>query len=154
MIGLASESKVDLVRGLGADHVIDYGKAGWAAKVSEVTGSQGVQVFLDSIGDLASESFPLLSQFGRWIIFGLRADKQNALPAEALPVLIGKNLSLSGFSLGGNLHRVPRALEELFKLLIAGSLKIEVTKYPLADARRVHSLFEDRKTTGKLVLIP
>ena len=30
-----------------------------------MTRSQGVQVFLDSIGDLASEAFPLLSQFGR-----------------------------------------------------------------------------------------
>ena len=49
------------MKGLGADHILDSGKAGWAANVSEVIGSQGVQVFLDSIGDLASEAFPLLS---------------------------------------------------------------------------------------------
>ena len=36
----------------------------------------------------------------------------------------------------------------------AGNLKVEITKYPLADASKVHSLFEQRKTTGKLVLIP
>jgi len=64
VIGLASESKVDLVKGLGADHVFDYGKAGWSAKALDVTRSRGVQVFLDSIGDLASEAFRLLSQFG------------------------------------------------------------------------------------------
>lgn len=155
VIGLASESKVTLVKDLGADHVIDYGRTGWAAKVSEVTGPQGVQVFLDSIGDLSSEAFPLLSQFGRWIIYGLRADKRIApLPAEAPSIMIGKNLSLSGFNLGINLPRVPSALKELFKLLIDGSLKIEVTKYPLTDASRVHTLFEERKTTGKLVLVP
>lgn len=80
VIGLASESKFDLVKGFGADHVIDYGNVDWAVKVSEVAGSQGVQVFLDSIGDLASEAFPLLSQFGRWVIYRVRADKNNALP--------------------------------------------------------------------------
>src|SRR6266567_3010846 len=63
VIGLASESKLDLVKGLGADYVFDYGKAGWSAKALDVTRSQGVQVFLDSIGDLASEAFRLLSQF-------------------------------------------------------------------------------------------
>ncbi len=155
VIGLASESKVNFVKGLGADHVIDYGKPGWAAKVSEVAGSEGVQVFFDSIGDLASEAFPLLGQFGRWIIYGLRIDKHVApLPAVAPSVMIGKNLSLSGFNLGINLHRVPSALKELFKSLMDGSLKVEVSKYPLADASRVHTLFEGRKTTGKLVLVP
>ncbi len=154
VIGLASESKFHLVKSLGADHVIDYGKAGWAANASEVTGSQGVQVFLDSIGDLASEAFPLLSQFGRWIVYGIRAGKQNALPAGELSGLIGKNLSLSGFNLGANLQLVPHALQELFKSLIDGSLKVEVSKYPLADARIAHIAFEERKTTGKLVLVP
>jgi len=50
--------------------------------------------------------------------------------------------------------RVPHALGELFKFVSDGSLKVEVTKYPLADASRVHTLFEGRMTTGKLVLIP
>src|ERR1700722_2493963 len=36
VIGLASEFKFDLVKGLGADHVFDYSQPGWAAKVSEV----------------------------------------------------------------------------------------------------------------------
>jgi NADPH:quinone reductase-like Zn-dependent oxidoreductase len=49
--------------------------------------------------------------------------------------------------------RVPHALGELFKFVSDGSLKVEVTN-PLADASRVHTLFEGRMTTGKLVLIP
>jgi NADPH:quinone reductase-like Zn-dependent oxidoreductase len=49
---------------------------------------------------------------------------------------------------------VPRALGDLFKSATDGSLKVEITKYPLADASKVHTLFEQRKTTGKLVLIP
>jgi NADPH:quinone reductase len=45
VIGLASESKFDLVKGLGADHVFDYGKAGWAGAVSEVTRSKASRYF-------------------------------------------------------------------------------------------------------------
>jgi NADPH2:quinone reductase len=154
VIGLSSESRFDLVRSLGAAHVFDYDKPGWSAEASKVTQPQGVQVFLDSIGDLATEAFQLLSPLGRWIIYGARGGNQNALPAEALWPLIQKNISLIGFNLEGHLDQVPRALGKLFELVISESLKVEITRYPLADASRVHTLFEGRKTSGKLILIP
>jgi NADPH2:quinone reductase len=68
VIALASESKFELLKGLSADHVFDYGKPGWSAKAADVTRPQGVQVYLDSMGDLATEAFSLLGQFGRWIV--------------------------------------------------------------------------------------
>lgn len=154
VIALASESKFESLKALGVDQVFDYGKSGWSAKALEVTRPQGVQVYLDSMGDLATEAFALLGQFGRWIIYGARSDRQNALPAEALWPMIERNISLMGFNLAGNLDRVPGALKELFKFAIDGSIKVEITKYPLADASIAHSVFEGRKTTGKLVLIP
>jgi NADPH2:quinone reductase len=154
VIGLASASKFDLVKSLGADHVFDYGQADWSAKVSDVTRSYGVQVFLDSTGDLASWVFPLLGPFGRWIIYGVRRDQQNALPAEEIWSMIEKNISIGGFNLERHLQDVPRALADLFKSAIDGNLKVEIVKYPLADVSKVHSLLEQRKTTGKLLLIP
>jgi hypothetical protein len=39
-----------------------------------------------------------------------------------------------------HLQDIPRALSELFKSAIAGNLRVEITKYPLADASKVHSL--------------
>ena len=154
VIALASGSKFELLKRLGADHVFDYGKPGWSDKALEVTRPQGVQVYLDSVGDLATEAFSLLGQFARWIVYGARGGKQNALPADALGAMIEKNISLTGFNLGGNLDRVPGALKELFKFAIDGSIKVEITKYPLADASIAHSVFEARKSTGKLVLVP
>jgi NADPH:quinone reductase len=154
VIGLASASKFDLVKRLGADHVFDYRQADWSATVSEVTRSHGVQVFLDSTGNLASWVFPLLGPFGRWIIYGVRRDQQNALPAEAIWSMIEKNISIGGFNLERHLQDVPRALGDLFKSAIDGNLKVEIIKYPLADVSKVHSLLEQRKTTGKLLLIP
>jgi hypothetical protein len=38
--------------------------------------------------------------------------------------------------------------------VIDGHVEAKVTKYPLADASIVHTLFEERKTTGKLVFLP
>ena len=154
VIALASESKFELLKRLGADHVFDYGKSGWSAKALDVTRPQGVQVYLDSMGDLATEAFSLLGQFGRWIIYGARSDKQNVFPADALWPMIEKNISLMGFNLGGNFDRVPGALKDLFKFAADGSVKVEITKYPLADASIAHSVFEGRNTSGKLVLIP
>jgi NADPH:quinone reductase len=154
VIGLASASKLSLVKSLGADHVFDYGQADWSTKVLDVTRSEGVQVFLDSTGDLPSWVFPLLGPFGRWIIYGVRRDPQNALPAEALWSMIEKNISVSGFNLERHLQEVPRALGDLFKSAIDGNLKVEITKYPLDDVSKVHTRMEQRKTTGKLVLIP
>jgi NADPH:quinone reductase-like Zn-dependent oxidoreductase len=45
-------------------------------------------------------------------------------------------------------------LSALFKLVGQGKLKFELTKYPLREAAKVHQLFETRKTSGKIVLVP
>jgi NADPH2:quinone reductase len=153
-VGLTSKSKFDFVRSLGADHVADSDDAGWARSVKEAVGEKGIQVYLDSIGDLRTEAFPLLSRFGQWIIFGVRSGTRNALPFEAIPAMIEKNITLRGFNLEGSLHQMPQALSALFKLVGEGKLKFEITKYPLSEAAKVHQLFEARKTSGKIVLVP
>jgi NADPH2:quinone reductase len=116
--------------------------------------TKGVQVYLDSIGDLSTEAFPLLSQSGQWIIFGVRSEMHNALPFEVIPVMIEKNITLRGFNLGGSIQKVPQALSVLFELVGEDKRKFEITKYPLREGARVHQLFEARKTSGKLVLVP
>jgi NADPH2:quinone reductase len=153
-VGLTSKSKFDFVRSLGADQVADSDDAGWARSVKEAVGEKGIQVYLDSIGDLRTEAFPLLSRFGQWIIFGVRSGTRNALPFEAIPAMIEKNITLRGFNLEGSLHQMPQALSALFKLVGEGKLKFEITKYPLSEAAKVHQLFEARKTSGKIVLVP
>jgi NADPH2:quinone reductase len=154
VVGLTSTSKFELVRSLGADHVADSYDPGWAASVRKAVGANGIQVYLDSSGDLAIEAFPLLSQSGQWIVFGVRSDKRNAFPFENIAKMIEKNITLRGFNLEGSLHQVPQALSALFTLVGEGRLKLEIAKYPLSEAANVQRLFETRKTSGKLVLIP
>jgi len=154
VIGLSSRSKFELVKHLGADHVADYEEAGWAATIKDTVGEKGIHVYLDSIGDLTTEAFPLLGQFAQWIIFGVRAGAHNPLPVEATFAMIEKNITLRGFNLEGSLQLVPQALTALFKAVAEGRLTLETTKYPLTEAVKIHQLFEARKTTGKVVLIP
>jgi NADPH:quinone reductase-like Zn-dependent oxidoreductase len=69
--------------------------------------------------------------------------------------MIEKNINSPWFqSRRRSLHHVPQALSALFKLVGEGKLKFEVTKYSLSEAAKVHQLFEARKTSGKLVLVP
>jgi NADPH:quinone reductase-like Zn-dependent oxidoreductase len=68
--------------------------------------------------------------------------------------MIEKHISLPGFNLGGSLDHVPQALSAPFKLVGEGKLKLEITKYSLREAPKVHQLFEARKISGKVVLVP
>ena len=63
--------------------------------------------------------------------------------------MLEKNITLRGFNLEGSLRQVPQALSALFKLVGEGKLKLEITKYPLSEAAKVHQLFEARKRLGK-----
>jgi NADPH2:quinone reductase len=154
VIGLTSRSKFEQLKTLGADHVLENDDTGWPLSVRDAVGAHGLQVYLDSVGDLATGAFPLLSSFGQWIIFGVRSASGSPLPKEATFSMIEKNITLRGFNLEGSLQHVPRALGDLFKWIAEGSLKIEVTKYALDEVVEVHKRFEARKTTGKVVLIP
>lgn len=154
VIGLASRSKFELLTRLGADLAVDYDDTGWPQSVRDAVGDHGLQVYLDSIGDLATRAFPLLGHSGRWIIFGVRSASGNPLPPEAISAMMEKNITLRGFNLQGSLQHVPRALGDLFRWIAEGSLKVEVTKYALDEAAEVHQRFEGRKTSGKVVLIP
>ena len=154
VIGLASASKLELVRSLGAEHVLDYNQPGWSSAALEILGGHGAQAYLDSEGDLATEAFRLLGHGAQWIIFGVRSPGQKPMPVDYLWPMIQKSITLRGFNLEGSLQHVPRALGDLFGWLADGTEKIEVNKYPLEDAAAVHELFAARKTTGKIVLVP
>lgn len=154
VVGLTSKSKFKLVRDLGADLVADYGEAGWSATIKDKIGEKGVQVYLDSIGDLTTEAFPLFGHAAQWIIFGVRSGALHPLPPESIFAMIEKNIMLRGFNLEGSLQLVPQALGALFAAVAEGKLKLETTKYPLSEAAKVRQLFEVRNTTGKVILVP
>ncbi len=150
----SSAEKAALAREAGADEVIEY--EGFADKVRELTGGEGVAAVYDGVGKATFlDGFKALRPFGRMINYGSASGRPDPLnvgmlsPAGSLYV---QRPTLATYT------RTPELLREragaVFELVAAGDLKIRIGKrYALADARRAHEDLEGRKTTGKLVLV-
>lgn len=71
VIGTCSTKKMDLVKGLGADHVIEYSKGEYKGKVLEITKGEGVVAVFDSVGKTTfDESLECVARKGSMVSFG------------------------------------------------------------------------------------
>ena len=154
VIGLASPSKHEFVRSLGADAVFDYTQPGWSKSVKAEAGEAGVNVFLDSQGDLGSEAFDTLGEKARWLVYGAQSGSRSGLSVERLRVMLGKNITLRGYNAYANVADYGRGITEMMEWAVSGKLKIDVTRFPLTDAAKAHEAISARQTTGKVVLEP
>ncbi|MFC5183782.1 zinc-binding dehydrogenase [Actinomadura harenae] len=157
VVGAArGERKLDLVAGLGADHVVDYSQPGWADQVRAAAGGS-VEVVFDHVGGtLGRQAFELLTPgSGRQVVFGF----SSGAPLEVRPVeLVGRGLTLSGFSTGPVWSRPAQARElvtEVLDLATAGELTPVIgQRFPLERAADAHAAVEARDTVGKTLLLP
>lgn len=155
VIGLASESKHRLIKELGADAAIDYNKPDWSKDVLAATQNQGVNVYLDSQGDL-EQGVATVAKLGHWLLYGIR--HQGALSSapsiQFLGHLLENNITLRGYTLESSVQHIPLAIKDLFTWVADGSLKIEIKQYSLREAAKAQDDFAARKTTGKVILKP
>lgn len=158
VVGTSSGAKVELVRSLGGDLAIDYGREDFAARVKEATGGRGVDVILEMLGgrEACRRNLASLAPFGRLIVYGAASGE---LGAAIEPVsLMAKNQSVIGYYLTpivADRALCAPALAELASLVTSGALRlVQGGSYPLADAARAHAALESRATVGKLVLLP
>ncbi len=154
VIGLASPSKHDLVKSLGADAVFDYTQPGWSKAVMAEAGDAGVSVFLDSQGDLGSEAFDTLGQGAYWLVYGGQSGSGSPLAADRLWPMVFRNITLRGYTLYASVADWGRGMEELLGWVAEGKLKISTQSFPLSDAAKAHEAISARQTTGKVVLVP
>ncbi|MDO8431545.1 MAG: quinone oxidoreductase [Candidatus Binatus sp.] len=153
---VSSDSKFALVKEYGADDVINYSTHDFAAEANRLTGGRGVDLILDAVGATTLEKgLTCLAPFGHLILYGRAGG-----PPEPLNLfkLFEKSIKVSGFVLY-TVTAVPevmrRGIEESFKLMASGKLKLVVGKsFPLAEAAEAHRFMESRQSTGKLILTP
>ncbi|KAK4163091.1 hypothetical protein QBC43DRAFT_320503 [Cladorrhinum sp. PSN259] len=158
VIGTAGgPEKVALVKGLGADHVIDYrsdeGKF-WESKVLEITDGKGVDVVYDSVGkDTWAGSLHVVKRKGTIVWFG---NSSGPVPPIPLNLLSPKCIKIARPTLFGYIEtreEFESYANELFGLLLSGTLKVRVHgTYPLDQIQQAHKDLEGRKTTGKLLI--
>lgn len=145
--GVCSAAKIDLVRSIGADHVIDYGTEDFA------DGRNRYDVILDTAGGRSlSDLRRALTPKGTLVIVGGEnagnwLGMRNQLRAAAVSPFVSQKL---GFFI-----TKPRSedLEELRKLLESGAVTPVVDRsFPLNEAPDAIRYLRDGRARGKIVV--
>jgi NADPH2:quinone reductase len=158
VIGTASnEEKARLAREAGADEVILYTQTDFEVEVKRLTNNAGVDVVYDSVGkDTFEKGLNCLKHRGYMILFGASS---GAVPPLDPMVLLNKgSIYLTRPYLGH--YTADRAellsrSNDVLNWIATGELKVRIDQtFPLADVAEAHRYLEDRKSKGKILLIP
>lgn len=158
VIATASASKHDVVRQLGADHVIDYRTVEFVPEVLRLTGGRGVDIVLESVGgETFRQSVEVARRVtGKVVVIGEASGEATVSNWELNfkhPVhVIGQHLTTT-------IQQAPEmfaaTLQELDRLIAAGVYPPGTpTVYDLADGPKALAGLESRATVGKLALNP
>lgn len=152
VIGTASsEEKLEFVKGLGGDVMINYSNDDWTEKVLEATDGKGVDWIIEMVGgDIVAKNLKVLARHGTMIVYGSASGEDFKI---SVLNLMYKNHSVKGYWLmNESVENRIRFTKELLGYIASGKLKVEVTEFPLENAKEAHQSIEDRKTKGKVVL--
>jgi NADPH:quinone reductase-like Zn-dependent oxidoreductase len=171
IFGAASANKHAFLREQGVHHPVDS-NGDYAAQVRKVVGDRGVDLILDPVGGKSwTVGYDLLGSCGRLVAFGFSAaaagEKRNLIHAglQLMKVkkfspmtLMGDNKTVSGTNMGHLFDR-PDVLRPQFAALLemyeAGAIKPHVDRsFSFDDAPAAHQRIHDRKSTGKVLLVP
>ena len=154
---VGSEEKIEVAKKCGYDHVINYSKDNFPAKVKELTDGKGVPVVYDGVGkDTFEGSLDCLKIRGMMISFG------NA-SGPLSDINVPKMLQPKGlFFVRPSMQQYLSSKEELndaastmFEKIKSGKVKIEIfKKYNLNDVVQAHKDLEGRKILGPAVILP
>jgi NADPH2:quinone reductase len=152
VIGTASTpEKLETVRSLGADVVVNYTEANWTEQVLAATEGQGVDLLIEMVGgEIGNQNVRCLAAGGQMIIYGAASGQDFQISAVGL---MSKNLTVKGYTLySENAETLDSFTKELVSHVETGRLRITVQEFPLTDAAAAHRAIEGRRTMGKVVL--
>jgi NADPH2:quinone reductase len=144
----SSDQKRRVALDLGADEAYSYDEFPERVKADVVLDAVGGDVFKRSIG--------VLNPLGVIVGIGFAGGWWDPLDTA---LMVGRNLALQGFYLGRLMKLRPdlvrEATGELIELWERGAVKPLVgARFPLDQAPEAHRLIEERKSVGKVVLVP
>ncbi|UJB46163.1 type I polyketide synthase [Streptomyces sp. A1-5] len=149
-----SETKRDLLRSLGARHVLDSRTLDFAEETKRLTGGHGVDVVINSLaGEAIGRSLELLRPGGRFIELGKRDIHENK-PLSLAP--FHHNLAFFGVDLLALMHRPDEALaviDEVGARVHSGAYRpLPHTVFPAARVREAFELMQHSRHIGKVVV--
>ncbi|MGD0156500.1 MAG: quinone oxidoreductase [Terracidiphilus sp.] len=154
---VSTKAKADLSREAGASDVILYTEQDFEAEVKRLTRGKGVDVVYDSVGKTTFEgSLNCLHPRGMMVLFG--ASSGPVPPFDPIQLNSKGSLFLTRPTLW---HYIATRAElewragDVLGWVAKGELKVRAEHtYPLADAAQAQIDLEERKTTGKVLLVP
>ena len=159
----STEEKIDLCKQHGADEGFVYptGKLDkdqqkqLSAKIKELTGGMGANVFYDPVGDSYSEPCIRATAWdGRYLVIGFAAGE---IPKIPINLALLKGMKIVGVFWGAWVGMNPvenkKNFEELFKLHSEGKINPEVSdSFSLDDGAKAIAHLKDRKAKGKVII--
>jgi NADPH:quinone reductase-like Zn-dependent oxidoreductase len=148
MTTVGSDDKIELARRLGAEHVVNYRTRDFVDEAKRWTGKRGVDVVVEHIGgDTFERSIYALTRLGKLVTIGSHDTHWGRLD---LRHVYSKNLKI----LGTNLGSIPE-LRTILDLIATGRLNPVIDRtFSLKEARVAVQYLLDRKTKGKVLLVP
>ena len=154
---VSTPAKAELSREAGASDVILYTIKDCEAEVTRLTGGKGVDVVYDSVGKTTFEgSLNSLRPRGLLALFG--ASSGPVPPFDLVQLNSKGSLFITRPTLW---HYIATRAElewrssEVLNWVAKGDLKLRTEfTYPLAEAAKAQIDLEERKTTGKILLVP
>jgi alcohol dehydrogenase len=143
-----SPDKLERLRALGADHLIDYTKEDFSREAWRISGKKGVDVVMNYTGgDTWVPSLRALKHHGRLLTCGATA---GFAPAEDIRYIWRRELAILGCN-GWTTEDIAILLD----LVAAGRIKPVLSHVlPLSEGREAEWLIEQRAIFGKVVLVP
>ena len=159
--GIAHMDKAQTVLDAGADAVIDLSQPvlrdSLRDQVHAANNGHGADIVLDPLGgEFFTAALRALAWRGRLVVIGFAA---GAIPSVKANYLLVKNIEVSGLQISDYRKRMPKVmaacLAEIFSLYQAGRLHPPAaTTYRLDDFAGALGDLKDRKTRGRIVLVP
>ena len=142
----STDEKAERARAIGADHVINYVTEDFVAECKKLTNKLGVDLVIEHVGgDVFVKSVLATRWGGRVVTCGATA---GFTPTLDLRQIFFRQVEVLGSTMGpkGDLFRI-------LALVNAGRLRPVVDRVlPLWSAAQAHSVLEERKAFGKVVL--
>jgi putative PIG3 family NAD(P)H quinone oxidoreductase len=156
VIATCSTGKVDAVKALGADVVVDYTSADFVDAVKTATGGRGVDVVLCVIGgDYLDRNVASLAQKGHIVQVGVMGGGNMSFNLAAL---MPKRAKLSGTVLRARPIEEKIAISQRFSaeiipLFESGKIRPVIDcRYPFSDIAHAHEHMAANANTGKIVI--